>query len=65
MRTGVSRGRKATATYLGLALGLVSGVAVVLDLLIVAPLLVMVDDLVMPAGLLIVLDFVVTLVAGV
>ena len=40
------------------------GVAVVLDLLMVAEPFVMVDDLVMPTGLFIVLDFVVTLVPG-
>jgi len=40
------------------------GVVIVLDFCIVAPLFVMVDDLVMPAGLFIVLDLVVTFVPG-
>ena len=40
------------------------GVAIVLDFCIVALLFVMVDDLVMPAGLFTVLDLVVTFVPG-
>ena len=41
------------------------GVVIVLDLLMVAPLFVVVADLLMPAGLVMVLDLVVVLVAGV
>ena len=40
------------------------GVVIVLDFCIVALLFVMVDDLVMPAGLFIVLDLVITFVPG-